>query len=136
MKQQRSTWQRQLVLDTVRARHDHPSADQIYIDARTADDRISRGTVYRNLSLLAENGEILHVKVPGADRYDRRTDYHYHLICTGCGAVTDVPIIYRDALDSEVAGETGYRVSRHRTVFEGLCPKCQKKHEPSEQVRD
>jgi Fur family transcriptional regulator, ferric uptake regulator len=127
MKQQRSTRQRQLVLETVRARHDHPSADQIYIDARSQDERISRGTVYRNLSLLAENGDILHVKVPGADRYDCRTDFHYHLLCTGCGKVTDVPIGYRDELDGDVSRETGYLISRHRTVFEGLCPECRKK---------
>lgn len=127
MKQQRSTIQRRLVLDAVRARCDHPSADQIYLDVRSRDDRISRGTVYRNLNLLADNGEILHVKVPGADRYDQRLDFHYHLICTGCGAVSDVPIEYRGALDDEAAAETGYLISRHRTVFEGLCPRCLEK---------
>ena len=63
MKQLRNTRQRQLVLDAVRARRDHPSADQIYLDVRAVDGRISRGTVYRNLSILEESGEILHVKV-------------------------------------------------------------------------
>ena len=56
MKQQRNTRQRQLVLDAVRARCDHPSADQIYLDVRAVDDRISRGTVYRNLKVLVEAG--------------------------------------------------------------------------------
>ena len=126
MKQQRSTRQRQLVLDAVRARHDHPTADQIYLDVRAADDRISRGTVYRNLSVLNDSGEILHVKVPGADRYDCRREPHYHLLCTGCGAVMDVPMPYRAELDREVASATGYEISRHRTVFEGLWPDCAK----------
>ena len=35
-----------MVLDAVRARCDHPSADQIYLDLRFNDCRISRGTVY------------------------------------------------------------------------------------------
>lgn len=125
MKQQRNTRQRQLVLEAVRARQDHPAADQIYLDLRAVDPRISRGTVYRNLNLLEENGEILHVKVPGVDRFDWRTEYHYHLLCTGCGAVIDAPTPYRAGLDQDLAEETGYRVSRHRTVFEGLCPACQ-----------
>lgn len=126
MKQQRNTKQRQLVLDAVRARCDHPSADQIYLDVRSKDDRISRGTVYRNLNILAGSGEILHVKVPSADRFDRRLDYHYHLICTSCGKVSDVPMEYHSELDREMEKETGYSVDRHRTVFEGVCPECRK----------
>jgi Fe2+ or Zn2+ uptake regulation protein len=89
------------------------------------DPRISRGTVYRNLNLLEENGEILHVKVPGVDRFDWRVDCHYHLLCTGCGAVSDVPCEYHAELDGDLAQKTGYRIARHRTIFEGLCPVCQ-----------
>lgn len=125
MKQQRNTKQRQLVLEAVRERRDHPSADQIYLDVRGKDPRISRGTVYRNLNLLEENGEILHVKVPGVDRFDWRVDCHYHLLCTGCGAVSDVPCEYHAELDGDLAQKTGYRIARHRTIFEGLCPVCQ-----------
>ena len=131
MKQQRNTRQRQLVLEAVRAHRDHPSADQIYLDVRAADEHISRGTVYRNLNLLEQNGEILHVKVPGMDRFDWRVDYHYHLLCTGCGAVIDVPTPYHAELDRELAGQTGYRIARHRLIFEGLCPACQAAQDPS-----
>lgn len=85
--QYRNTRQRKIVLEAVQEHHDHPSADQIYLEIRAKDPRISRGTVYRNLNILSGEGQITHVKVPGADRYDCRTDFHYHLICTGCGAV-------------------------------------------------
>ena len=125
MKQRRNTQQRQLVLDAVRARRDHPSADQIYFDAAAAHPRISRGTVYRNLNVLSEEGEIRHVKVPqGPDRFDLRTEPHYHILCTGCGAVSDVELPYAPELDAQAAALSGYRVSVHRTVFEGLCPAC------------
>ena len=50
--QRRNTKQRALVLDAVRARCDHPTAEDIYLDVRRQDDRISRATVYRNLRLL------------------------------------------------------------------------------------
>lgn len=124
MKQQRNTAQRQLVLDTVTARCDHPTADAIYLAARAADEKISRGTVYRNLNLLAESGEVRQVKVPGADRFDRRTDDHSHLLCTRCGRVVDAPIPYDALLDERLSAETGFAVSHHDTVFEGLCPDC------------
>jgi len=125
MKQRRETRQRQIVLETVRARCDHPTADQIYLDVRAVDERISRGTVYRNLNCLSEDGEINHIKVPGADRYDKRTELHYHLICTSCGAVCDVPIEDDMEKDALLSAKTGYAVARHRTVFEGVCPACQ-----------
>lgn len=127
MKQQRNTKQRKTVLDAVRARHDHPSADQVYLNARQADEKISRGTVYRNLNLLAQDGEILQVKLPDINRFDCRTDLHYHLICTECGAVCDAMLPYHVELDTLLGAETGYAIDRHRTVFEGVCPACRKK---------
>ena len=57
MKQQRNSRQRQLVLATVKEHTDHPTADEIYLEARMSDDKISRGTVYRNLNLLAQTGK-------------------------------------------------------------------------------
>ena len=47
MKQQRNTRQRELILNAVRSRHDHPSADDIYLDVLKIDSKISRATVYR-----------------------------------------------------------------------------------------
>ena len=123
----RDTRQRRLVLEAVRSRADHPSADDIYLAVREQDERISRGTVYRNLNVLAQAGEITHVKVPAADRYDLRQERHYHLFCVGCGAVCDAPLDYRAQLDRQVEGQTGFAVERHRTIFEGLCPACQAK---------
>ncbi len=120
----RMTRQRQLVLDAVRARCDHPSADDIYLDVRQKDPRISRGTIYRNLMILVEQGAIVHVRVPAADRYDLRLDFHCHMFCTGCGAVEDAPIPYQQEWDERAAAGTGYAVTRHRTIFEGLCPAC------------
>ncbi|HPR34671.1 MAG TPA: transcriptional repressor [Anaerolineaceae bacterium] len=127
MKQQRNTHQRQLVLDAVKARHDHLSADQIYLDVRALDPKISRGTVYRNLSVLVQQGEVLQVKLPHMDRFEWHAERHYHLICQECGAVCDAPLPYDDQLDEKVAKETGFIINRHRIVFEGLCTECQRK---------
>ena len=129
MKNRRSTKQRQLIQETVEKRHDHPTAEQIYLDVRAADERISRGTVYRNLGVLSASGQISNVKVPAADRFDSRLDRHYHLFCTCCGRVFDAPVSYREEIDAQVENDTGFQISRHRTVFEGLCPDCIKKKE-------
>ncbi|MDO4544111.1 MAG: transcriptional repressor [Clostridia bacterium] len=122
--QRRMTRQKKLVLAVAQAHCDHPTADQIYLEVRNIDKRISRGTVYRNLEQLSETGKLLHVKVPGAGRFDSRLDYHYHMVCQKCGAVCDVPIEYRHELDGLLFEKSGFKVERHRTIFEGLCSNC------------
>jgi len=125
MKQQRNTMQRQLVLDTVMMHKDHPTADQIYLDIREINNTISRGTVYRNLNLLIDKGEIVPVKVPHADRFDYRLEKHYHLLCVSCGAVCDAPLSYSHELEQVLIPQTDYIIQGHRTIFEGICPTCQ-----------
>ena len=126
----RETKQRHLVLGAVLARGDHPTADMIFNDVHKQDPKISHGTVYRNLNLLCEEGLICHVRVPGADRYDLRTDLHYHMFCVKCKKVIDAPHPYKPYLDEETAKQSGYKIIRHRLIFEGVCPECQ-----SEEIR-
>lgn len=125
MVQRRNTQQRALVLDAVRSRCDHPTADDIYLDVRARDSRISRGTVYRNLRVLEQEGQIQTVRMPSGDRFDLRCDDHAHAVCRKCGALVDVNIPYQPDLDEKVAQETGFSVESHRTIFDGLCPACQ-----------
>lgn len=126
VRQQRNTRQRKLVLDTVLAHRDHPSVDLIYLAVRGEDDKISRGTVYRNLHLLVENGDIQKIKIPGADRFDWRLEPHYHIACVKCGAIVDAPIPYREDLDARVSEASGFKEIHHRLIFDGICPECQK----------
>ena len=120
----RETRQRRLVLQAVRSRCDHPTAEQIYEDVHAANPNISRGTVYRNLNCLSEDGIICHVRVPGADRYDLRTDLHYHMFCIKCKKVIDAPYSYKEYLDDETMQQSGFEIIRHRLIFEGICPEC------------
>lgn len=129
MKIQRNSRQRQSILKAVKGRCDHPTADQIYQDVRGTDKNISKGTVYRNLSVLSQNNEITNVRLPEADRYDLRLDRHYHIYCTGCGKVYDAPLSYNAEYDEQIEKETGFRISCHRLVFEGLCNECRSKIE-------
>ena len=122
--QTRNTRQRALILRAVRSRSDHPCADDIYGEVKKADPRVSRATVYRNLGVLCDRGEIARVKVPSADRFDLRCDRHYHFYCVRCGAVFDAPVDYMSRIDRMAEEGSGFKVLRHRTVFEGLCSDC------------
>lgn len=127
MEKHRNTKQRNMTLEAVKSRRDHPTADQIYADLRAKDDKISRGTVYRNLGILSEEGSIANVRISGAERYDFRLDRHYHMLCTECGKVYDAPMHYQEEYDRQVEMDTGFKINRHRIVFEGVCPKCRLK---------
>ena len=122
--ERRNTRQRQLILEAVRSRCDHPTAEQIYQDVAAQAPKVSRGTVYRNLSVLAQTGELSQVEVPDASRFDLRQDRHHHMVCSSCGAVVDAPVAYQEQLDMLAAQESGFVVTGHHTIFQGLCPSC------------
>lgn len=61
------------------------------------------------------------------DRFDLRTNPHYHMRCVIYGCVRDVDGPYDREYDAALAQKTGYQILRHRLVVEGICPDCQKK---------
>ena len=58
MKALKYSRQRESIKACLMNRHDHPTADALYASIREEFPNISLGTVYRNLNLLAETGEI------------------------------------------------------------------------------
>jgi Fur family peroxide stress response transcriptional regulator len=90
---------------------------------------ISLGTVYRNLSLLADIGEIVKISTgDGGDRFDSKTHSHYHFICTECKAVIDLELRNLDHINELAAVNFGGQIKGHTAHFYGLCEDCLKKH--------
>lgn len=116
--------QRELILQQVQSRCDHPTADDIYTAVRDESPGLSLGTVYRNLNDLAQRGVILRVTVPGqADRFDRTTHPHGHLCCRGCGRVLDVPV-EPQAIEQLWRQHTAAQVEGYALTLYGLCAEC------------
>lgn len=87
---------------------------------------MSQGTVYRNLSVLSEQG-LVQVLRSGStyDRFDADTSVHYHVVCERCGRVDDLPLPAERERE-RIAGEvSGYRITGHRIDYYGICPDCQ-----------
>lgn len=123
----RNTPQRNLVLKLMENNFSHPTADEIYEKARKADPHISRGTVYRNLNLLAEAGFIAKIMVPsGADHFDSTLSLHYHFHCDKCDKLYDVPSDCCPKLDAAIQKmkNQGFSVESHSLIFNGICPEC------------
>ena len=60
----RNTIQKDMVLKTVRELKRHLTADEVYGYIKKDHPNIGKGTVYRNLGILAEEGAIRKVEVP------------------------------------------------------------------------
>ena len=104
---------------------EHPTADTVYLHVRKEFPRISLGTVYRNLSLLEEIGEIIKISTGvGPDHYDYNTAPHYHFICRGCGRVMDIDLDFADELMTQVQESTDLAIESCSVSFTGLCPDC------------
>ena len=123
--QTRNTLQRRLVLEAVQSLHHHPTAEDIYLHGSQSHPGISRGTVYRNLGLLADTGAIQRVShLNAADRFDFELKPHYHFRCTECDGVFDVELPYQQNLMSQVQNSKGFVFEDYQLSFTGLCPTC------------
>ena len=117
--------QRQMIFSFLMTRKDHPTADVVYQNIRQNYPNISLGTVYRNLTLLAERGEILRLQVgDGVDHFDGDTSRHCHFVCSDCGSVTDIQLDGLEELFSKAQQEFDGRIDRQSTCFYGVCGKC------------
>ncbi len=124
-KASRNTVQRASVLQAVRSLRNHPTSADVYEEVRRKHPSISRATVYRNLGVLAERGEVLRVEVPnGADRYDFSNYPHYHAKCRSCGRVFDIDMPYHADIADEVSDDHGFAIEDHQIIFIGLCADC------------
>ena len=117
--------QREAILTVLRETDTHPTANWIYAKVRETIPNISLGTVYRNLSLLSDMGEILRLQMgDGVDHFDATTAPHNHFICNSCGAVIDLEMENFDEINELACANFNGQIQGHITYFYGICPTC------------
>lgn len=127
-KNKRMTKQRKAILNILKNTDVHPTADWIYDQVKEEIPNISLGTVYRNLNVLEEMGEIMVLDYGSSySRYDGNPENHYHFKCENCGQVFDIDHNVIEDLNKRVNENTAFKVNTHRLEFYGLCPECQNK---------
>ncbi len=118
------TEQRRIIYDIVMNACNHPTAEQIFLEAKQKKPNIAIGTVYRNLGILSENGDILHIPIlNGPDRYDKTLTPHEHMLCENCGQVVDADI---GDLTSLLARHCGLDIRSYELNLKGICPECKR----------
>ena len=119
--------QREVIKTNLANRYDHPTAETVYLDVKNEFPNISLCTVYRNLSLLTELGEIQKISTcMGPDRFDGNPAQHYHFLCRKCGCVMDIDLENQDYLDKAASEVFPGSIEGHSVQFYGVCPECMK----------
>jgi Fur family peroxide stress response transcriptional regulator len=119
---------RQAILEALCATKEHPTAEMLYNQLKPDYPELSLGTVYRNLSILAEDGLVTTVvRVAGQERYDADTSPHAHFVCRECKRVMDMnmPEVI-GSLSQKLDEEYGFAVERCSLNLTGLCMECRK----------
>ena len=121
----RKSKQKEAILRAVRSTHTHPTADWVYERVKRQIPNISLGTVYRNLKLLTQDGEIMDVGgVDTVGRFDGNTKEHYHFRCERCHRIFDLDEPVDKTINEKIGRRLGATVTHHSIQFYGFCPDC------------
>lgn len=122
----RSTLQRRLIREAVQSTDSHPTAEWVYEAVRRSLPRISLGTVYRNLQVLVDAGELKSWTRGGRTRYDADLEPHDHFSCDGCGLLLDIPRLTRSLPAERRLRARGHQIRGRVLEFHGLCRSCRR----------
>ena len=123
--ERRNTIQKELVLKAVNSLMCHATADEIYSHIKKDYPSIGKGTVYRNLNILAMEEKILKIEVPGdPDRFDHTIEKHYHAKCIKCGKIFDVDMEPVINLEGYIKDKKGIEIVDYDILFKGICKEC------------
>lgn len=124
---QRTTRQRVAVSTLLAEAGGFRSAQDLHDALRARGVSVGMATVYRNLGLMAELGEVdTLVREDGETLYRRCSDvHHHHLICRQCGRAVEIdgPALEQWAI--AVATEHGFSDVTHQLELFGRCATCQ-----------
>ncbi len=113
---------RKLILDIIKSSDGHMKAEEIFLKAKQLQPSIAVGTVYRNLGLMTEAGEIRKISILNApDRYDKTLLPHEHLICRNCGELSDITV---SDLKEYMEMHTGIKILGYELNLIYICDKC------------
>ena len=124
--QRRNTRQRQVILAALQNANSHPTAGELYRTVREEMSTISLGTVYRNLEILQETGDIVRLSCCSGQeaRYDGIPQPHLHFMCEHCDSIVDLKAVL-PVVDNLIGSPLeGHEVHGYHVVMRGTCRNC------------
>ena len=120
----RNTHQKEVILQVIEGQGNHLTAEEVYQRVNEIDDKIGLATIYRNLNLLYEQGQISKVIGDGLNLFDGNPNPHDHFHCKECGKLEDIPYYEEKTMDHHAEKMVQGKVIRHSILYEGICKDC------------
>jgi Fur family ferric uptake transcriptional regulator len=104
----------------------HSDVDTIVTGVRERIGSVSTQAVYDVLRALTEAGLVRRIEPAGSPaRFEARVgDNHHHVVCRGCGAISDVDCAVGEAPCLEPSSADGFAIDEAEVTYWGLCPGC------------
>jgi Fe2+ or Zn2+ uptake regulation protein len=120
----KNTIQRAKIIEYLKSVKTHPKAEEVYTALRKDIPGISLATVYRNLNLLTDHGDIIKLELNGKSHFDGQACNHVHCICTRCGKIIDEmrEDVVKQALLKVKSND--FTPSCATVIIKGYCKKC------------
>ncbi len=129
------TPQRQSIFRALASTTAHPTAESVYATVSAEMPTISLRTVYQTLNDLTAMGELSTLDVgTGSTRFDPNVEPHHHLVCDGCGRITDLHAEFPGVAVPRFGEAEGFQVTTTEIVFRGRCADCARStssHQPT-----
>ncbi len=117
----RNTPQRMKILQYLKSVHSHPTAEIVYNAIKADMPTITLATVYRNLNLLAESGEILRLEINKEFHYDAYCNSHQHFVCENTGKIYDLEDNEITELIKSKINSTKFNPKSVSIIIRGTC---------------
>ena len=123
----RQTSQRHAILQALETASGPLTPQEVWERASGTQGSLGIATVYRNLSTLAEEGEVVAVHLPGESaRFELAgRGHHHHFCCESCEGIFELSVTCPVAVLEGVMLPGGFKVNDHELTLYGLCPGCQ-----------
>lgn len=122
----RLTAQRVAILEAIDLAEGSFTAQQLHDTLRRTSPDLGLTTVYRTLDILAEAGAVERVHGLGrCEAFVAAGRGHSHtIVCSSCGAATELLDCGCDELVAAAARQSGYRIDDHLIQLSGICERC------------
>lgn len=123
----RRTSQRSAIATAMATIDEFTSAQHLKAVLDTQGHRIGLATVYRNLQVLAESGELDTIQDESGQvlyRHCATLVHHHHLVCWHCGRTVEFEAPEAERLLARIATDSGFTGVQHTIEVRGLCASC------------
>ena len=124
----RNTPERFEVLDVILNKDGHFDADDLFVNLKTINSKVSRATVYNTLDILQECGIVSRYRFgENHSKYEKTfgRPQHDHLICLECGDIIEFIDERIIKIQKTVCKENNFTQTSSTFQIFGLCHKCQ-----------